>query len=220
MKNTRSVLSVRVFGIAVIIAAIVFSAALLFAGCESDDDDGLTFNSIEDFDKWLSKRKENTPDTSYNVKLNVGSLRSSRRDIDIGDILRENYRKYVNLDLSESTAIISGEFYSCGTLTDIILPNNTPDIQAGSFMGCINLISITIPDSVTSIGSSAFKGCNSLTSVTFATGSNIPDANFGNGAFPEGSYGYSGNALKTAYSTGKAGTYTRVVNGETWTKQP
>jgi len=64
----------------------------------------------------------------------------------------------------------------------------------------------------TSIGDWAFFGCTSLTSVTFATGSNIPDANFDNFAFDVGN-------LKTAYSTGKAGTYTRKANGYTWTKQ-
>jgi hypothetical protein len=53
----------------------------------------------------------------------------------------------------------------------------------------------------------------------FATGSNITSNNFGKDAFPEGSDGSGGNTLKTAYSTGKAGTYTRPTNGFTWTKQ-
>jgi len=30
--------------------------------------------------------------------------------------------------------------------------------------------------------------------------------------------GNGGNTLKTAYSTGKAGTYTRPANGTVWTK--
>jgi hypothetical protein len=61
--------------------------------------------------------------------------------------------------------------------------------------------------------------CTGLTSVTFATGSNIADGSFGSNASPEGSNGGGGNTLKTAYSTGKAGTYTRPANGSTWTKQ-
>jgi len=75
-----------------------------------------------------------------------------------------------------------------------------------------------IPNSVTSIRWGAFLRCTSLTSVTFATGSNIPDADFDSGVFPEGDSG-NGDTLKTAYSTGKAGTYTRTVNGYTWAKQ-
>jgi len=88
-------------------------------------------------------------------------------------------------------------------------------------MGCTSIASITIPNSVNSIGLGAFALCISLTSVTFATGSNIPDVNFENNAFPEGSAGY-GNTLKTAYNAAspKAGTYTRAANGSTWSKQP
>jgi hypothetical protein len=42
---------------------------------------------------------------------------------------------------------------------------------------------------------------------------------FYNNAFPEGSAGAGGNALKTQYLAGGAGTYTRSENGTTWTKQ-
>jgi len=50
-------------------------------------------------------------------------------------------------------------------------------------------------------------------------GSNIADWSFGLWAFPEGIDGYGGNTLSSAYSIGRAGTYTREVNGSTWTKQ-
>jgi len=64
----------------------------------------------------------------------------------------------------------------------------------------------------------AFAKCTNLTSVMFATGSNITD--FGYEAFPEGYNGVSrDDTLITAYSTGKAGTYTRLANGSTWTKK-
>jgi hypothetical protein len=79
--------------------------------------------------------------------------------------------------------------------------------------------SFTIPDSVTSIGDRAFSSCTSLTSVTFVTGSNIAKENFGVAAFPEKSKLFGGDSLKNAYATGKAGTYKRAVNGDTWTKQ-
>ena len=98
------------------------------------------------------------------------------------------------------------------------IPGSVTSIEGFAFSNCNSLTSVTIPDSVTSIGTSAFSYCRRLTSVTFVTGSNITDANFGTNAFPEGNSGYGGNTLKTAYSTGKAGTYTRTAGGDTWTK--
>jgi hypothetical protein len=44
------------------------------------------------------------------------------------------------------------------------------------------------------------------------------DAGFYDNAFPQGSSG-RGNALKTAYLAGGAGTYTRAAGGSVWTKQ-
>ena len=99
------------------------------------------------------------------------------------------------------------------------IPNSVTTIERRAFWGCTGLTSITIPNSVTVIGWNAFWDCKNLTSVTFATGSNIADANFGDYNFPEGSEGYGGNTLKDAYSTGKAGTYTRPVDGDTWSKR-
>jgi hypothetical protein len=66
----------------------------------------------------------------------------------------------------------------------------------------------------------AFLRCYNLTSVTFATESNIVSADFSNDAFPEGTAGNGGNSLRTAYDTGKAGTYTRASTSATvWVKQ-
>jgi hypothetical protein len=69
--------------------------------------------------------------------------------------------------------------------------------------------SITILDGVISIGDRAFYNCESLTSVTFGTGSNIN--NFGEASFA--------GDLARVYSIGKAGTYIRQQNGNTWKKQ-
>jgi hypothetical protein len=118
-------------------------------------------------------------------------------------------------------SIESRAFEDCTSLTSVTIPNSVTTIGEGAFGACTRLTSVTIPNSVTTIGGGAFSGCTSLTSVTFATGSNITDSNFGNNIFPEGGgLGNGGNSLRTAYNTGKAGTYTRAANGTTWTKQP
>jgi len=113
------------------------------------------------------------------------------------------------------------------------IPNNVISIDRYAFDGCAGLISVNIPASVNYIGSYAFNGCTNLISVTFATGSNFStpmspweflEVEGGNifdlSVFPEGSNGNGGDSLRNAYSTGKAGTYTRAINGDTWTKQP
>jgi len=112
-----------------------------------------------------------------------------------------------------------GAFRKCA-ITTLTIPNNVTRIENGAFHYCTKLTSVTIGSGVTSIERNAFEWCNSLTSVTFATGSNIADANFEPQVFPEGEgLGFGGDTLKTAYRTGKAGTYTRSSNGTTWTKQ-
>jgi hypothetical protein len=118
------------------------------------------------------------------------------------------------------TSIGNGAFDGCTNLASVTIESGVTSIGAVVFRNCSSLTNITIPNSVTSIGTLAFSGCTNLTIITFATGSNIPDANFGNNVSPEGSTGAGGNTLKTAYNTGKAGSYTRAANGSTWSKQP
>jgi len=115
------------------------------------------------------------------------------------------------------TSIMNMVFADCTSLTSVTIPPSVISIGESAF-AVTGITSITIPGNVTSIADMAFYSCAGLTSVTFSEGSNISDSNFGGGAFPEGEEGYGGNTLKTAYSTGKAGVYTRAPNGSTWSK--
>jgi hypothetical protein len=217
MKNIFKVLT-----IIALVAVIGFSMAC------SDGDDGTgstvggdggnydyTGNSIAAFKTWLNTQPDNTAENAYSVKLNVSNLGAPGMG-SLGDALKENNTKYVSLDLSDSTFTEVYTFFGCTGLTSITIPNSVISIGPDAFSNCTSLTDVTIPNSVTSIGDIDFSQCFSLTSVTFATGSNITDTNFGNNVFPEGSQG-SNNTLKTAYSTGKAGTYTRLPYS-TWTK--
>ena len=195
MKNTNKVSKMPVFGFAVI-AAIVLSAALLLTGCiwnlldDDDDGDGTTFTSVNAFREWLGKQPENTPETSYRVKLNIKELDK----FDLGNALGSN--KYVYIDFSGSTfttipanafayptignyrptltgiiipdsvtSIGSYGLGGCTSLTTLTIPNSVTTIGEGAFESCTSLISITLPNSVTSMGVSAFRNCTSLTSA-------------------------------------------------------
>jgi len=119
---------------------------------------------------------------------------------------------YINMDGSISI-YYSGDKEAVNiNIPTQIVGKQVTVIRSGAFLNCFSLTSVTIPSSVTIIGDSAFNNCSKLTSVTFETGSNISDNNFGENVFG------SNNLLKTAYSTGRAGTYTKA--NSKWTKQP
>jgi hypothetical protein len=138
----------------------------------------------------------------------------------IGDCAFSNCTSLINVTIGSGVTSIGGNaFQGCVGLGSVTIPNSVKSIGVSAFSGCNNLTRVTIGSGVTSIGYKAFEGCTSLTSVTFATGSNIANLDFGYYAFPEGNIGDGGNTLKTAYSTGKAGTYKRTAGGSTWSKQ-
>lgn len=72
----------------------------------------------------------------------------------------------VKYTLKDPTIIVDDAFWSCSSLTSVVIPNSVTTIEDLAFCGCSSLTSVTIPDSVTSIGGMAFGGCTGLTSVT------------------------------------------------------
>ena len=182
----------KLLGIAVVIAAIVFSAGLLFTGCDdtsgnanndsNGDGDGnnnggggTTYSGIEAFNTWLSKQPKNTRETPYRVKLNIS------KDLRNHD-LKEWYNadKYVYLDLSGSTItkIEDGTFNLCGTLVGITIGDSVTIIGEKAF-SYSDLTSVIIGSGVTSMGEKAFEHCWGLSSLTIKNGA----ADIGAGAF-------------------------------------
>jgi len=121
---------------------------------------GNTFTSITDMRTWLSNQSANTPETAYNVRLNVNTVPQYMR----------NYfsDKYVNLDLSGSTmtSFPNYAFEASRTLISVILPNTVNSIPSELFKSCSGLTSVTIGSGVNSIGPNAFNGCSGLPTIS------------------------------------------------------
>jgi len=121
----------KLFGVAVLFMAIVFSFAACGGGDDSDTTPTMpTITSVAEFTTWLAGKPANTAATAYHVKLNVSSLGGgSETPGSVGKALKDSDR-FVSLDLSGS---------------------NLNSIEAGAFAGCEKLTSITIPSGVTSV---------------------------------------------------------------------
>ena len=63
------------------------------------------------------------------------------------------------------TAIDSGAFSGCKTLTSITIPSTITTIGNRAFASCSNLSNITLPSSITKIWDFAFSDCTSLQSI-------------------------------------------------------
>ena len=64
------------------------------------------------------------------------------------------------------TSIESSAFFSCSSLTSIVIPSSVTSIGDAAFQKCSSLTSIDIPNRVMNIGYAAFSDCSSLTSMT------------------------------------------------------
>jgi len=107
------------------------------------------------------------------------------------------------------TTIKQNAFSRCTNLASVTIGNSVTTIGESAFANCTSLTSITIPNSVTNIMAAAFNNCTNLTSVTFQKADTTISTS--TNTFP------SNGSLRTAYTAGGAGTYTK--SGTTWTKQ-
>lgn len=77
------------------------------------------------------------------------------------------------------TAMGNKAFFNCFSLTSVVIGSGVTYIPPSTFSSCSALTSVTLPETLTDIGNSAFYGCLSLTSI------NIPSSvtNIENSAF-------------------------------------
>src|ERR1035441_7642857 len=64
------------------------------------------------------------------------------------------------------TSIGDWAFFSCRSLTSIMIPNSVTNIGNYAFLFCSGLTNVAIGNSVASIGEVAFDDCTGLTSIT------------------------------------------------------
>ena len=82
---------------------------------------------------------------------------------------------------SALTEIPDGAFEGCGSLREIVLPENLETIGTGAFGNCSQIEYINLPSGVKEIGASAFSNCSSLRQVIVPDGTEfIGEGVFGN----------------------------------------
>ena len=109
----------------------------------------MQFDNIEGLGDYLSSLPENTPDTPYTVKLDIGNPVSIDR---IAKILRAA-RRYASLDFSGCAWMTGIPAYAFDETPKNSNSFKTTDIKNTFLAG------IALPDSVTSINAGSFAGC-------------------------------------------------------------
>jgi len=133
---------------------------------------------------------------------------------EIGNGAFSGCNNFDRIAFNSVTSIGRSAFEDCTSLTLVIIPDSVTSIGTDAFSSARSLTSVTIPSNIDKIENAVFYLCNSLTSVTFK----VAGINFGTGSFVNPT---NTNNLKTAYTAGGAGTYTRPDSSSTtWTKQP
>ncbi len=104
------------------------------------------------------------------------------------------------------TRIGANAFFSCESLTSLVIPEGVDSIGSSAFSHCTSLTNILIPNTVTCLGNDSFNGCSSLLSLdipnsvikigerTFLNCKNLTSIKIGDSVTEIGRYAFSGCA--------------------------
>ena len=166
MKGNRF----KVFGIAAIAAAIVFSAP---AHAQHNPESDFYFQRTQD--------RSGVAITGFTGTGTTVSIPPEIRGLPVVHIAQEAFahRRLTSVVIPDGVTSIGGGAFRGNQLTSVTIPDGVTSIGGGAFQNN-QLTSVTIPDGVTFIGNWAFHG-NQLTSVTISASVTT----IGNHAFAE-----------------------------------